>query len=242
MTTTFTLPRDAEATAPPEWQGLERDEVRLLAVRPDGLTHAPVPRPARTCSSPATSSWSTRPATLPGAARAPGGPTASSSRCTCRRRWTTAAGWSRSAARTTTGRTSASSPARCSRCPAASGSRCSRAIPDPRGPRRLWRAAHGARRRDDRLPAGARAADPATATCAGSFPLAAYQNVYADRAGQRGDGQRRAAVHRAAARRAGGPRHPRRPADRCTPASPAPSCTSRRTPSGSPSRRSPPGW
>ena len=39
MTTTFALPREAEATAPPEWQGLERDEVRLLAVRPDGLTH-----------------------------------------------------------------------------------------------------------------------------------------------------------------------------------------------------------
>ena len=36
MTTTFVLPREAEATAPPEWQGLERDEVRLLAVRPDG--------------------------------------------------------------------------------------------------------------------------------------------------------------------------------------------------------------
>ena len=39
MTTTFVLPPDAEATAPPEWQGLERDEVRLLTVRPDGLVH-----------------------------------------------------------------------------------------------------------------------------------------------------------------------------------------------------------
>ena len=38
MTTTFALPPDAEATAPPEWHGLARDEVRLLAVRPDGLT------------------------------------------------------------------------------------------------------------------------------------------------------------------------------------------------------------
>jgi S-adenosylmethionine:tRNA ribosyltransferase-isomerase len=37
MTTTFALPPDAEATAPPEWHGLERDEVRLLAVRPDRL-------------------------------------------------------------------------------------------------------------------------------------------------------------------------------------------------------------
>ena len=36
--TTFTLPPDAEATAPPEWHGLQRDEVRLMAVRPDGLT------------------------------------------------------------------------------------------------------------------------------------------------------------------------------------------------------------
>ena len=34
---TFTLPPDAEATAPPEWRGLQRDEVRLMAVRP-GVT------------------------------------------------------------------------------------------------------------------------------------------------------------------------------------------------------------
>ena len=47
MTTTFTLPDDAEATAPPEWQGLERDEVRLMAVRAGRRHHAPVPRPAR---------------------------------------------------------------------------------------------------------------------------------------------------------------------------------------------------
>jgi S-adenosylmethionine:tRNA ribosyltransferase-isomerase len=40
MTTAFTLPPDAEATAPPEWHGLQRDEVRLMAVRPDGLTTA----------------------------------------------------------------------------------------------------------------------------------------------------------------------------------------------------------
>lgn len=38
MTATFALPPDAEATAPPEWHGLERDEVRLLAARPEGLT------------------------------------------------------------------------------------------------------------------------------------------------------------------------------------------------------------
>jgi S-adenosylmethionine:tRNA ribosyltransferase-isomerase len=36
MTPTFTLPADAEATAPPEWRGLQRDEVRLMAVRPRG--------------------------------------------------------------------------------------------------------------------------------------------------------------------------------------------------------------
>jgi S-adenosylmethionine:tRNA ribosyltransferase-isomerase len=34
--TTFTLPPGAEATAPPEWRGLQRDEVRLMAVRPHG--------------------------------------------------------------------------------------------------------------------------------------------------------------------------------------------------------------
>jgi S-adenosylmethionine:tRNA ribosyltransferase-isomerase len=36
VTTTFTLPADAEAAEPPEWRGLARDEVRLLAVRPAG--------------------------------------------------------------------------------------------------------------------------------------------------------------------------------------------------------------
>ena len=38
MTTTFALPRGAEATAPPEWRGLERDEVRLMVVDPNGST------------------------------------------------------------------------------------------------------------------------------------------------------------------------------------------------------------
>jgi S-adenosylmethionine:tRNA ribosyltransferase-isomerase len=40
MTPTFTLPRDAEATAPPEWHGTPRDGVRLMAVRPSGVTHS----------------------------------------------------------------------------------------------------------------------------------------------------------------------------------------------------------
>ncbi|TFV90507.1 S-adenosylmethionine:tRNA ribosyltransferase-isomerase [Blastococcus sp. CT_GayMR16] len=38
MTATFALPADAEATAPPEWHGLGRDEVRLMAVRPGRTT------------------------------------------------------------------------------------------------------------------------------------------------------------------------------------------------------------
>jgi S-adenosylmethionine:tRNA ribosyltransferase-isomerase len=38
MTTTFTLPPAGEATAPPEWHGLRRDEVRLLAVRREGIS------------------------------------------------------------------------------------------------------------------------------------------------------------------------------------------------------------
>ncbi|MDQ1660462.1 MAG: S-adenosylmethionine:tRNA ribosyltransferase-isomerase [Blastococcus sp.] len=38
---TFTLPPDAEATTPPEWHGLARDEVRLLTVRPGGITTTP---------------------------------------------------------------------------------------------------------------------------------------------------------------------------------------------------------
>ncbi|MCV2491029.1 S-adenosylmethionine:tRNA ribosyltransferase-isomerase [Geodermatophilus sp. YIM 151500] len=40
MTATFTLPPGAEAPSPPEWRGLARDEVRLMTVRPDGVTHA----------------------------------------------------------------------------------------------------------------------------------------------------------------------------------------------------------
>src|SRR3954467_3451604 len=38
--TTFTLPPDAEAPAPPESHGLARDEVRLLAARPAGIPSA----------------------------------------------------------------------------------------------------------------------------------------------------------------------------------------------------------
>ena len=37
MTPRFSLPAGAEATAPPEWRGLQRDEVRLMAVRPAGI-------------------------------------------------------------------------------------------------------------------------------------------------------------------------------------------------------------
>jgi S-adenosylmethionine:tRNA ribosyltransferase-isomerase len=36
---TFALPSDAEATAPPEWSGTPRDGVRLMAVRPSGISH-----------------------------------------------------------------------------------------------------------------------------------------------------------------------------------------------------------
>ncbi len=39
MTTTFVLPSEAEASSPPEWRGLARDEVRLMAVTPSGITH-----------------------------------------------------------------------------------------------------------------------------------------------------------------------------------------------------------
>jgi S-adenosylmethionine:tRNA ribosyltransferase-isomerase len=38
-TVAFALPPDSEATAPPEWRGLARDEVRLLAVDPVGVRH-----------------------------------------------------------------------------------------------------------------------------------------------------------------------------------------------------------
>jgi S-adenosylmethionine:tRNA ribosyltransferase-isomerase len=38
VTATFSLPEDAEATAPPERRGLARDGVRLMAVRPGGIS------------------------------------------------------------------------------------------------------------------------------------------------------------------------------------------------------------
>jgi S-adenosylmethionine:tRNA ribosyltransferase-isomerase len=39
VTPAFTLPLDGEASAPPEWHGVPRDGVRLMAVRPGGITH-----------------------------------------------------------------------------------------------------------------------------------------------------------------------------------------------------------
>ena len=39
MTATFVLPPQSEAGTPPEERGLQRDEVRLMAVRPDGIEH-----------------------------------------------------------------------------------------------------------------------------------------------------------------------------------------------------------
>ena len=182
-----------------------------MAVRPDGLTTAAVPRPARAARARRPRRRQhLRHAARP--ARRPGGRTASSCRCTGRPRWTTATGWSSCAVPTTAGPTSAWSPARCSRCPAASVSRCSTGYPDPSRPSRLWRArtapdGPGGRRTCRRTDGRS-----ATATCAGAFPLSAFQTVYADRAGQRRDGQRRAAVHRGGPGRAHGPRRPRRPA------------------------------
>ena len=37
--TAFALPAHAEATEPPEWHGVERDEVRLMSVRPSGIAY-----------------------------------------------------------------------------------------------------------------------------------------------------------------------------------------------------------
>jgi S-adenosylmethionine:tRNA ribosyltransferase-isomerase len=39
VTPTFVLPRTAEATAPPEWSGTPREAVRLMAVRPGRVSH-----------------------------------------------------------------------------------------------------------------------------------------------------------------------------------------------------------
>ena len=91
----------------------------------------------------------------------------------------------------------------------------------------------------------ATASRSATATCAGRWPLEAYQNVYATTPGQRRDAERRPPVHRASCSRAWSRAASRSRRSRCTPACPRPRATSRRSPSGSrspsaPRRRSAP--
>ena len=218
--------------------GLARDEVRLLAVRPDG-DHAPrASATCPSCSSPATWSSSTPPRRCPpGCPRA--GPTASPCRCTCRPRWTTAS-WVVEVRRPDNDGpdlgvepgTVLVAARRRDGCTLLGG------FPDPAPAVAAVARPHRAARDDDGRTCPRTASRSATATCTATFPLAAYQNVYADRARQRRDGQRRPAVHRRPAGAADGPRRSPSPRSCCTPASPAPSCTSRRTPSGSRSRRS----
>ena len=218
---------DAEATAPPEWRGLARDEVRLLAVRPERRHVHRGSASCPTCSSPATSSWSTpRRRCRPGST--PGGPTASSSRCTCRRTLDDG-DWVVELRRPDErrARTSASSPATVLDAARRRPRDAARAaIPTARRPARLWRA-----RTEPGGPTPAylpRHGRPIRyGYLHGDFPLADFQTVYADRAGQRRDGQRRTAVHRRGCWSGSWPAAS--PSSRwcCTPASPAPSCTSR---------------
>ena len=119
MTTTFALPADAEATAPPEWQGLERDEVRLMAVRPGRLTSARF-RDLPGLLEPGDLVVVNTSATLPGrldARRADGVVVPLHCVDHAGRRGLGGRG---PPARATPDPTSASSPARCSSCPAAS--------------------------------------------------------------------------------------------------------------------------
>ena len=132
MTDAFALPPDAEATAPPEWRGLARDEVRLMAVRPGRHRPRTGSATSPTCSRPATSSWSTPRRPLPGAARRPGARTARSCRCT----WSTHARRRRLGGRAAPSGQRRPRPRRrarrpCWRCPAASGCTLLDGVPRP---------------------------------------------------------------------------------------------------------------
>ena len=239
---TFTLRAGAEATAPPEWQGLARDEVRLMTVRPGGVDLHAVPRPARSCSSPATSSSSTPSATLPArleARRADGVVVPLHVSTDAGRRQL---GGGAAPARTTPGPTSASSPGTVLALPGGVRLTLLDGYPDPARPSRLWRARDRARGLRGGVPAGGTAQPIRYGYLRGGFPLAAYQNVYADRAGQRRDGQRRPAVHRAVLVAADGPRRRGRPADPAHRRLQPRAARAARPGARSPSPRRPPGW
>ena len=168
----------------------------------------PCSRICRTCSSPGDLVVVNTSAIVPAAWR-PGGRTASPFRCTCRPRWTTAAGWWRSAVPTTRG-----GPGRGAGHGAGSAAR---GPGDPRGGLRAAGApgsgAHarspGPRRRPT---CPARAAHHRYGYLHGSFPLASYQNVYATEPGS-AECVAPGALQRPAAGAAPRPGHPGRAAD-----------------------------
>ena len=146
-------------------------------------------------------------------------------------RSTTAAGSSRCAARGNDGPDlGVRAAASCSRCPATSGCTCRRPTRTRRPGARLWRAAHRSAACGGVVPPPRTAGRSATATCGGDVPARGLPERLRHRARQRGDGQRRPAVHgRCSARLVAARASPSRRSC-CTPASPAPSCTSRRYP------------
>ena len=196
MTATFTLPAGAEATAPPEWRGLRARRGAADGRRARGRRGRRGSATSPTCSSPATSSSSTPRPRCP-AGSTPGGRTAWSCRCTGRRTlddgdWVVEL--RRPGQHRARPRRRARHRARAARRgrghPARRPPRPGPALPAVARPHRLRRA-------DDRRTCARTAGADRLRLPRGDFPLADYQNVYADRAGQRGDGQRRPAVHRA---------------------------------------------
>ena len=147
------------ATAPPEWRGLPRDEVRLWPSGPAASTT----RRFRDLAGPARARRPRRgqhlgdPARPAAAARRADGAAVPAARG--RPRWTTALGGRAAASATTAAPTSACEPGtRPRRCPAASGSRCSPATPTRPGPRGCGGPAPTRRRR--RRPTCARTGAP----------------------------------------------------------------------------------
>ena len=209
---------------------------------PAASRHAAVPRPPRAARARRPVVVNTS-ATLPARARGSTGGRRDRCRCTCRPCWTTATGSSSCAGRQRRARPrrrAAATRARAAR--RSPGAGWSTAYPTPAGPSRLWRARADPPAPTCRLPARARAADRRTRYLRRRFPLADLPDRLRQRAGQRGDGQRRPAVHRRAARRPHGPRDHRRagrPARRRLQPRAARAAAARAVRGA---RRTPPGW
>ncbi len=240
----FELAPALEASEPPEARGLARDEVRLMVAgrRSGEIVHArfrDLPAHLRPGDLLVINTSATLPAAVPahargdadrGALRDPRAPAAPASRPARGR-----------AAQRADGACAARRGPRRRADPAARRRPGSSSLAPYAGSGRLWLARVGASASRSHRYLRRHGRPIRYGYVPGRWPLSAYQTAYATEPGQRGDAQRRAAVHRRAdhpARRAG----VLSPRSRCTPGCRRPSATSRPTPSSTRCRRRPPGW